>query len=97
MDGKKFVRLMSEASELLGFLNTAHDYFLDENEKEVAEWLQIAQAKCERLGADIQQARRQAATVAARLVFCSSCGKGFHGQHGFSHCENHAGMPVVSD
>lgn len=32
------------------------------------------------------------------MVYCSSCGKGFGpGDHGYSHCANHAGRAVVED
>jgi hypothetical protein len=32
------------------------------------------------------------------MVFCSQCGCGFgSGNLGFSHCENHKGMPILED
>ena len=46
----------------------------------------------------LKAANQLAQTMHPRFlnVFCSQCGQDFGpGEHGFSHCRNHAGKPIV--
>lgn len=47
--------------------------------------------------ADLERQRKQETGLRFATVSCSNCGRAFGpGDHGFSHCDNHAGLAVQS-